>query len=303
MSVSPANVRQSRSERTITTYRWQWRRFDAYCAAHGEPALPAAPATVARYLADTDAEGKAPATLRLALVAINRAHKDAREPSPTGDVLVVATMAGIQRQRGTAQRQAPALLPEHIAAIRATACQPRSIGRGRETPAAAERRGLMDIALASVLSTAGLRRSEAAALDWGDVTAEPSDGSGRLTVRKSKTDQAGIGATVFIPTAAMAALAAIRPQRVAPDAPVFTSTRGSRMTGETVSNRLRQACKAAGLGADFSGHSGRVGMARTMVRRGAPLPIVAQQGRWNGLQMVNTYTRNEQAAAASPYLE
>ena len=43
------------------------------------------------------------------------------------------------------------------------------------------------MALAAILSDAGLRRSEAAALTWGDVQ-RWDDGSGRITVMRSKTD-------------------------------------------------------------------------------------------------------------------
>ena len=44
----------------------------------------------------------------------------------------------------------------------------------------------------------------------------------------------------------------------------------SRMTGETLANRIRAAARAAGLGVGFSGHSGCIGMARRMVAAGAP---------------------------------
>jgi integrase len=65
--------------------------------------------------------------------------------------------------------------------------QPRKRGRGFETAEQAEERGRFDLALVVVLSDAGLRRSEAAALTWGDVQ-RWDDGSGRITVIRSKTD-------------------------------------------------------------------------------------------------------------------
>ena len=71
------------------------------------------------------------------------------------------------------QRQARALGLAELAAVRATASQPRT-GRqsGRtESKERARRRGLADIALCAALFYAGLRRSEAAALAWGDVEA------------------------------------------------------------------------------------------------------------------------------------
>ena len=72
----------------------------------------------------------------------------------------------------------------------------------------------------AVLSDAGLRRSEAAALTWGDVQ-RWDNGSGRITVVRSKTDAEAQGITVAITPAAMQALSAIRPAGVASGVKVF----------------------------------------------------------------------------------
>ena len=50
----------------------------------------------------------------------------------------------------------------------------------------------MDMAIASVMRDGLLRRGVAAALTWADVSREP-DGSGRMLVRRSKTDPDGVG--------------------------------------------------------------------------------------------------------------
>ena len=81
--------------------------------------------------------------------------------------------------------------------IRLTAVQPRLRGRGLETEEQAAQRGKFDLALVVVLSDAGLRRSEAASLTWGDVQ-RWDDGSGRITVIRSKTDAEAQGAVVAI---------------------------------------------------------------------------------------------------------
>ena len=57
--------------------------------------------------------------------------------------------------------------------------------------------GLRDAALLAVASDGLLRVSEIAALDVGDVQAE-ADGSGRLVVGESKTDQEGQGAVLYL---------------------------------------------------------------------------------------------------------
>ena len=69
------------------------------------------------------------------------------------------------------------------------------------------------------------------------------------------------------------------------------------MTGETLTNGIRAAARAAGLGEGFSGHSGRIGMARRIVAAGAPNAAVQKQGGG----MVGRYTRGESAGSALRY--
>ena len=101
----------------------------------------------------------------------------------------------------------------------------------------------MDIALCWVMSDAGLRRSEAAALAWDDI-ARWDNGSGRLTVRRSKTDASP--RTVYLTPIAMAHLDAIRPDDADESEPVFGLSESS------ISRRVKAAVRPAGLGADYT---------------------------------------------------
>ena len=197
--------------------------------------------------------------------------------------------SGGHRHLATAhQRQSGAL----------TAVQPRKRGRGFETPEQAAERARFDVALVAILSDAGLRRSEAAALTWGDVQ-RWDDGSGRITVVRSKTDALAQGAVVAITPAAMRALDAIRPAGVGGEVKVFG------LSESQIARRVKAIAKAAGLSdwEFFSGHSGRVGMARRMAQNGAPTHEIERQGRWKqGGGMVGRYTRGESAGSALRYL-
>ena len=196
------------------------------------------------------------------------------------------------------QRQASALTADVLAVIRLTAVQPRRRGRGFETSKPAAERSRFDLALVAVLSDGGLRRSEASSLTWGDVQ-RWDDGSGRITVVRSKTDVEAQGAVVAVTPAAMKALDAIRPVGVAGNEKVFG------LSESQIARRVKAIAKAAGL-ADwefFSGHSGRVGMARRMAQNGAPTHEIERQGRWKqGGGMVGRYTRGESAGSALRYL-
>ena len=59
--------------------------------------------------------------------------------------------------------------------------------------------------------------------------------------------------------------------------------------------RSEAAARAAGLGEGFTGHSGRIGMARRMVAAWAPNAAVQREGRWKHGDMVARYTRGESA--------
>ena len=162
-----------------------------------------------------------------------------------------------------------------------------------ESVAVAQARAGVDLAIIGVMADGGLRRSEAAALAWGDVEFW-LDGTARLTVQKGKNQPDP--ATVAVTEAIARALRGIQPDGADPAAPVFG------LTGETLANRIRAAARAAGLGDAFSGHSGRIGMARRVVAAGAPTAAVLHQGRWKHGDMVARYTRGEAAGEALKWL-
>ena len=133
-------------------------------------------------------------------------------------------MLGIGHLLKGPQKQAAPLHAEALSAIRATAFTPRRTRGGHtETAEYARRKGLVDIALASVMRDGLLRVSEAAALRWGDVELAV-DGSGRIRIPESKTDQEAEGTVLYLGPAAFEALLAIRPE----DAVVDASTPGLR---------------------------------------------------------------------------
>ena len=283
-----AALAASKSPSTRRAYRTAWNAWTDWRGR--QTALHADPEDVALYLAARFDRGAGLATLRMACAAISEAHRLAGQPNPCGSAIVSTAMQGFVRQSadaGVTVKQAKGLTAEAVATVRG-----HLEGRIGLDPKAAR-----DMAICSLMAEAGLRRSEAAALTWADVF-EEADGSGRVAVRRSKTDQAAEGAVVAVTRQAMLDLARHKQASGVgdPDAPVFS------LTGEQIATRLAAAAEAAGLGSGFSGHSGRVGMAQRMTRNGAPAAAVMRQGRWQSMEMVARYTRNEAAGEALRYL-
>ena len=133
-----------------------------------------------------------------------------------------------------------------------------------------------------------LRRQEPAALTWADITRQ-EDGSGRLAVRRSKTDQEASGALLYLGPRAMRDLAAIKPPKSTSGARVFALAAGQ------ISRRIVAAARAAGLGEGFSGHSLRIGMAQDLAAAGTTLSELMQAGRWTSSSMPALSTRSQSA--------
>ena len=277
---------------TRRAYLSHWEAFRRWAARRGQSPAPAEPDTVAAHLAEL-AETARPSTLRVRSCAIKAAHKTAGLADPTAGEKVRGTLAGLTRQAATrglgGSRQAPGLTATGLAAIRATAGQ-RQVGKSgrRESAPAAAKRGRVDIALCSVMRDALLRRSEAAALTWGDIKTQ-GDGSGCLAIRVSKGDPEGRGSVQYLGAETMGDLAAIRPSEAALTDPVFG------LSSSQIGRRIKRAAAAAGLGDDFSGHSPRVGMVQDLVAAGAELPGLMHAGRWKTSAMPALYARNQAA--------
>ena len=97
---------------------------------------------------------------------------------------------------------------------------------------------------------------------------------------------------------ALLALDALRPVAAAPEGKVFG------LAARQMNNRIKAVIKAAGFDGDaFSGHSGRVGLARMMSGAGAPTETTMRQGRWRTEAMVSRYIRKETVGAALRWMD
>ena len=278
------------SENTRRSYETQWRLFANWARSKRVPALPADPVHVSVYLAERmEVHGHKPATLRSAAAAVSYAHKAAALNDPCASQGVRNALKSAARKAGREQRQAEALTAEALQKIRETARLPRSHrDGGMENTQAAVRRGLTDIAIVALMRDAMLRVSEAASLRWSDLHAEP-DGTGRILIRRSKTDAEGETAVLFVSGSTMSDLESMR-------AAADTSDTIFALSANQISRRIKSAAQAAGLGDGFSGHSPRVGMAQDLARAGTELPRLMTAGRWRSPRMPAHYIRNETAA-------
>lgn len=285
----------SQAANTKRNYLRASKGFTDWCDEQGCPSLPAHPETVKHYLAERYDSGMKIGTVRLDAASIGDAHRQAGYADPTRTYTVRKAVAGLARTNPQPPGQAKALTEAGLAAIRATACRPRKLGgmaNRHEAPENARSRGLMDIAICSTMRDALMRRSEAADLRWSDIDV-CEDGTGRLLIRRSKTDQEGKGFVTYLGPAAVMDLLEIRPAEADPEDKIIG------LTGNGIGRRIRAAALTSDLGDGFSGHSCRVGMAIDLARQGATIPEIMQVGRWKSAVMVARYIRAEEAATGA----
>ena len=272
-------------------------------------ALPAAPDAVAAYLAHLADTGKAASTIGAARAAIGAAHRDAGQVDPTAHEGVRRVLKGLRRQTvGRGRGQAQGLTADDVAAMLATADIRRRTGRGFESEQAALERGAVDKVIVGLLFQGGLRRSEAAALTWADIT-DATDGAGVLVhVRQSKTNQEGERRDVrFLKNGCAFAVRRLRDRRTVErrgELPDGSERVLQGLNGASVARRVAAAAKAAGIDGRITGHSGRVGLATELTARGASTTETMLAGGWSTARMVAHYSAAvaAEAGAVAKYL-
>jgi integrase len=228
-----------------------------------------------------------PSTLGRRLAAIKYRHKTAGEDSPTDDERVKSVLNGARRTLGVAPRKLAAATSE------------KAIGMA--TLVRLGLAGLRDRAIPLLAFALAARRSELVALDVEDLEECPE--GVRIRIRKSKTDQEGVGATVAVCRGSIAC--PVQALREYLDAAGITSgpifrwiRRGNHLTDRRLSAQSICAIvkkHAAKLGLnpkEFGAHSLRAGFATSSAARGANLFKIMSITRHKSVDTLRGYVRD-----------
>lgn len=291
---------------TRRVYQFAWRGWEEWAKAKDETALPGRGIAFAVYLKEL-AETKSDLTgaflsissLKQAVSAVRWMHGQHNHPSPTDHAKVREVMATVKAQRPPEPEQSAPIDDAVIADIRRTACIPRQYPQRPESPATALKRGLRDIALASVASYAGLRVGEVARLRWEHVHEHPN-GSAAVYVLPGKTKKSR---TVFVPPHVVADLEQIRNGASDGD-PVFCTRKGRGAPEKTLARWLKDAIARTGRDeTEYSFHGCRVASGQRLQLNGAPGAVVNLHHGWESDTMRQYYAREIHAAEALRYME
>ena len=273
-------VQASLAPRTRNAYGKELERFDTW---RGD--LDVCDETVADYIAMLFDAGLAPQSASLALAAIKFRWRLERGSAPHWP-LTRHTMGGFGRRAA------------HRGRGQARGIQWRDASKIAHTASADGLTGLRDAALIAVMSDAMLRVSEAVAIDVEHI--RHTDGGSVLWVPRSKTDQTGLGATLYLGPPTVDAVNEWREAAGVHTGPLFRAvwkdTVGERrITTKTVTRIVKRRAGECGMSAGISGHSLRVGSAQSLATAGASLVEMQQEGRWASTRMPARYAAGELA--------
>jgi len=297
-------VRGRRAKATIRAYDADLRALQAYLRDRGQPAeLPVSPLLVAAFVSAESRPDERPgherparavSTIERRLAAIGKAHQLAGVEDPTKDQRVRDALTGARRRLRTAPtREKAALALEDLEQM------VRRIAR--DTHAGRRDRALLLTGIAGAF-----RRSELVALDAEDVRFVPE---GMLvSIRRSKTDQEGEGATLAIAYGDRPDFCAVRALRTwlnhaaITSGPIFRRIRaGDRLTPDRLTDRsvaliVKRHAEPVGISPDlFAGHSLRSGGITAAVREGHDERELARLSRHRNMDVLRGYIRRESA--------
>ena len=275
-------ARASKSPATLRAYEFDWADFTAWCESLDVDYQPCEPATVGRYRA-AKAHSLKPSTISRRVAAITHYHRLAGLTFDNRHPAIAAVMSGIRRTLGAHVDKKTAILTEDLRAM-AKACP--------DTLAGARDRAVLLVGFASAC-----RRSELAALTLPDDI-EINQGGCALTIRRSKTDQEGVGQRVGFPrskrTCPVAALEQWLRLAAITDGPLFRQVHGQHVGGGVTGNAIAEIVKRCAIRAGFdpkkyAAHSLRSGFMTSASRGGADLATIMLQSRHKNADVARGY--------------
>ncbi len=280
-------AKASRSENSIRAYRSDWKYFTQWCELKKVQNIPASVEILAVFLVE-EAEDHKVSTIVRRLSAISEAHRLAGYKSPCDDSRIKTILKGIKRTKGVAPSSKKPILTSDLLMLMGQL--PDSL------------QGKRDRALLLLGFTGAFRRSEIVALNREDL--EFVKEGIIVKLRRSKTDQEGLGTEKAIPYGSSPELCPVRAIQswiegsgVKKGALFVSIGKGDKLHQGRLSDRsvaliIKKHLKQAGLDEkEYSGHSLRAGFVTQAAVNGATDRAIMNQTKHRSRAMVDRYVR------------
>ena len=179
------NLKSSKAINTLRAYHSDFRDFSLFCANNGFSSIPTQPKIIALYITHLSKSSKF-STLKRRIASISVIHKLKGHYLDTKHPIIAENLMGIKRKIGVKQISKKPLLINDLKLII------KLIDQEKNEYKKYQNRALLLIGFAG-----GFRRSELVSIEYEDI--DFVNEGVKILVKRSKTDQTGLGMTKAIP--------------------------------------------------------------------------------------------------------
>ena len=179
------NLENSKAHNTLRAYQADFNDFSNFCNTNGFSSLPTNPKIIALYLTHLSSFSKF-STLKRRLASIKVIHKLKGHYIDTKHPVISENLMGIKRKLGVKQLSKKPILISDLKLIVQAIIDDKN-----------EYKKIQNKALILIGFAGGFRRSELVSIEREDI--DFVNEGVKINLRKSKTDQTGIGMTKAIP--------------------------------------------------------------------------------------------------------
>ena len=271
------NLKNSKANNTVRAYESDFRDFSLFCIRNGLKYLPTEPKILSLYLTHLSKNCKF-STLKRRIASIKVIHKMKGHYLDSNHPIIMENLLGIKRVNGAYQKPKKPLLINNL----------KKIIKVIDDKEKNETKRIRNKSLILVGFAGGFRRSELVNLDHDDL--EFVDEGLKIFIKKSKTDQEGLGSIKAIPYFSNEEYCPVKKIKDWIRYHNITEGKIYDISDKSVSLTLKKYALLAGLDPNlYGGHSLRSGFATSAAESGAEERNIMAMTGHKTTQMVRRY--------------
>ena len=270
------NLKNSKAHNTLRAYQADFNDFSNFCKTNNFSSLPTDPKIVALYLTHLSSSCKF-STLKRRLASIKVIHKLKGNYIDIKHPIISENLMGIKRKLGVKQMsKKPILLNDLKLIIQAIDDEKNEFKK------------IQNKALILIGFAGGFRRSELVSIEYDDV--DFVNEGVKIIIKKSNTDQIGIGMTKAIPYFKNTKFCPVVSLKEWINYAKINSGRIFKISDKTVALIIKKYALISGLDhSKYAGHSLRSGFATSTAETGADERSIMAMTGHKTTQMVRRY--------------
>ena len=273
------NLKNSKAHNTLRAYQADFKDFSAFCSKNGLNSLPSEPKIIAIYLTYLSSFSKY-STLKRRLASIKVIHKLKGHYIDIKHPIITENLMGIKRKMGVKQTAKKPLLINNLKSII------KVIDKEKNNSKRLQNKALLLIGFSG-----GFRRSELVSIDYDDLDFV-TEGV-KIIVRRSKTDQTGLGMIKAIPYFDNKNYCPVTSLKNWINFSKIDNGKIFNISDKTVALTIKKYALLAGLDHNrYAGHSLRSGFATSTAETGADERSIMAMTGHKTTQMVRRYIRD-----------